>query len=1201
MNILVTPESTSPKDSQILFQNSVSHFQLKLKVLKGENLVSMDSNESVSPYFVLYFADSDGIVCLSHSFIDHSSKAVVKSSNASNLNGIKPGFFYRSKVVPKSHCPLWNDEIEISSEIFDDLLGSIKYILVEVWDKNSINSDNCIGEVYISIHSAVNTAKESEQFLACKHVLQFSKSTKSKSYGRSEVDRCKLGNLYAALSMSEIYKPNSNLADNKVSVKLSCSIRPIQIMDCAWPCRVMSAAKSGWEDFVLNLYISHNSLVLSSFDSNRPSTVAINSKMSEKFKALQECVENVYAIEENDAKLRLIIPFSQITEDSVFILSDNMLFLTLFVMRRIAVNGDDESFRFKGLTIDLVVGPCPASDFYSMLTSRINLQNTKSKLLSFIMQDKSQVPSDNYKAEFQSTIQLMQFEIFSVMESTLSHSAYQSNSADESAVSIQKSREVHSLKGNQSAKSNQSPNGHRGKDPDSFITLRVLLCQKAWLRVYNWFLMSFGPTVQNDDGETQIFTMKGIEDNFTKYAKDLLSSTISEDVDDITETGILKMDPTSLLYNIRELMNKLEDDVRALFYESFVFERSHLLTSALLSKLVFDQYLLIVLYLTKMSFPLENTAHKNIRGTSPQDKRDLIVYIISHDDLFESCLNMSLLSNNFCFNVPPFLSLCIDFDKLIGEFSSLLDENLKQWNSRALKHFLGNAERTNDILPWDITTIVDPPTGKELYISSIPETIQMQLNIQIGLKKIPVPKNVTTQSLQRVCKINLKISAAVAKSYLGLASEFDQVVANLVQSEKFAHNDDKENSANDDLMYFLISIVNDCNRIIFKHIRESMDSFNDDGEIEKILNNGEATSDNGRRRSSSSGNKKWKEGTIVSEEFAAIQASREQVMNLFANSSRVLEGVSKNSLNHLSNQIFFNSLMTGYFLEGLNGILHTKQSATFGFRSSISSDPNISPIDIICATLSDFLTFVGKHLYSEDWEKLAFMCLKKVVLRYLIFLRDLLVTSNAASGRRFVPSRILSFRRKNRDSISSGIRGSIQSSSTVAFGVTDGLEDVEHEEDCDTMSITSDSKTAMTDLPDMNSIVARIRADVRSILLLYSNTIIKNRELKKTAQEYEDSHDYEPSECGDDNETVSAPQSSSYEKASSGMLSLLSNTSTLIISGDISESSAIEKIIKNMCYVTVRIRCSIVALCTNLMASFRYLNTTRIKLFIITV
>ena len=1142
---LVTPASSVVKASQIFFNKDVSHFILKVKILKGDNIISVDGNEHVSAYFVLYFADADGCVLPSHSYIDTASKGIVKSSTVNNLNGIKPGFFYRSKVYPKSHCPQWNDEVEISSEMFPELFGNIKYILVEVWDKNSMNADNCIGEVFISIHAAINLSKD-EPYQTNKYALQFSKSTKSRAFGRQDVDRLKLGNLYAVLSTSDINKPLSDLRNKQVTVDLQCSMRPLQILDCAWPCRVLSSAKSGLEDFVLNIFVSHNSLVLSSFDSSRPSVIATNSKQSEKFKALQECVENFY-IDDGDSKLRLIIPFSQITEDSIFILSENMIFLTVFAMRRITDSGagsDEESVRFKGISIDLVVGPCLASDFYAVLTNRIALQNTKSKLLSFIMQDPTKTSPEVYKTEFQSTINLMQFEIFSAIENI-------ANTTMKSGT-----------------ESNQPVRGC--KDPNCVLPLRVLLYQKSWLRVYYWYLMSFEPL--NSDGN-QVFTMQGIE-VFTNHAKDLLSATICVDEDDVTGQGVLRMDPTSLLYNIRELMNKLVEDVRELFYDSFVHERSHLLTSALLSKLVFDQYLLIVLYLSKMSFPLENNGNKNIRETSPQDKRDLIVFIISHDDLIESSLNMLLLSYNFCFSVPPLLSLCIDFDKLIGEFSLLLDENLKQWNTRALKHFLSNAERSTDSnLPWDITTIVDETSGKDIFISSVPETIQMQLNIQIGLKKIPVPKNATWSSLQRICKINLKISAAVAKSYIGLAAEFDQVLTDVSKSEEFSNSDD------DELMFFLLSIVNDCHRIINKHIKESMDFFKDDSELERLLNSSDAFVSE-RRRSLSSSDRRREENVQQSTEMAAIQSSRDQVVNLFANSSRVIENVSKSALNHLSNQIFFHSKMTTFFLEGLSEYLTAKNDKTWRpYRTGSISEPSVSnsPIDTICATILDFLAFAKKHLYNEDWEKLVFMCLKKLILRYLVFLRDLLHLSvGSVQTSRFSVLGRLSFRRKNKKITSPGIEGSIQSSSTILLAMNgDGYDDNDGATLEDGSDVLSECETnsVSTDRADISSPVSRVRADYRAIFSLYSNTMGENRERRILAEE-EDIRIRESesrfSDDGDAGDRDVYPEATYYEHSTTSLLSVLSNTYSQIISGDITDSAAVEKIIKNTCYVSVR-------------------------------
>lgn len=153
----------------------------------------------------------------------------------------------------------------------------------------------------------------------------------------------------------------------------------------------------------------------------------------------------------------------------------------------------------------------------------------------------------------------------------------------------------------------------------------------------------------------------------------------------------------------------------------------------------------------------------------PQKKRDLIKYIVTHDNMFELILNATLKSHNYCFTKAPLLSICIDFEALMEKFSLLVNENILLWNERTFLHFRTCKESSKvltnqDFAPWAVTSMIETNTNHELYISNIPETIQTQLNIEIGLKKISLDGiNLGEVSLHWLFQLNQKISAAIAK------------------------------------------------------------------------------------------------------------------------------------------------------------------------------------------------------------------------------------------------------------------------------------------------------------------------------------------------------------------------------------------------------------------------------------------------------
>ena len=129
--------------------------------------------------------------------------------------------------------------------------------------------------------------------------------------------------------------------------------------------------------------------------------------------------------------------------------------------------------------------------------------------------------------------------------------------------------------------------------------------------------------------------------------------------------------------------------------------------------MIFFQYLAIVSYLTSIAQPdaLTSNGHGDVGSSGggsggaiashsdmhhrkydsfPQLKRDLIGFVISNDNLLRERVSTVLASHNYAFTGNPLLSACIDFNRLILDFSVLLKQNIDFWNSRALHHFMIN-------------------------------------------------------------------------------------------------------------------------------------------------------------------------------------------------------------------------------------------------------------------------------------------------------------------------------------------------------------------------------------------------------------------------------------------------------------------------------------------------------------------------------
>lgn len=424
-----------------------------------------------------------------------------------------------------------------------------------------------------------------------------------------------------------------------------------------------------------------------------------------------------------------------------------------------------------------------------------------------------------------------------------------------------------------------------------------------------------------------------------------------------------------------------------------------------------------------------------------------------------------------------------------------------------------NTVSTSQFLPWDITLYFDKDHQKDLFISNIPETIQLQLNIEIGLKKITPMyledmnnKNNSNnsnnnelalldqdeESLYRIDLMNNKIAQAIARSYITLASEFEKVLlSNLVQypdtvmSSQANSNtrlsllgsSDNNKSGNgggsggsngntgingdvdekDEIICFLLSMINDSYRIIHTHVPQSMNLFMNDyyqrfrkqqlHRASRYASHGGKGS--GRRGKSSMGRQSLSRHSIhslggdsfLSGSFMENNQNGNSLMNYesmnmitFKTSLKAMSAISRKAINDLTNQIFFHCDLKAYFIAGFdeffglrntmtkylssNGVNnasasvlgginanYTRQQKLYSFvtRTSLTSNPTANSnnggnviggddshttMDILLATISEFFLFIKDHVNISDLEKIFYLCMKKILLRYLLFIRD---------------------------------------------------------------------------------------------------------------------------------------------------------------------------------------------------------------------
>lgn len=516
-------------------------------------------------------------------------------------------------------------------------------------------------------------------------------------------------------------------------------------------------------------------------------------------------------------------------------------------------------------------------------------------------------------------------------------------------------------------------------------------------------------------------------------------------------------------------------------------------------------------------------------------RKDLILFIISEDTIFEEYFQPILDAHGLYFNKPCILSKCVEFDTLLDQFARYVDDNIRGWNTKTVENLMTTVSQqqqqvSNGIFPWEITTLQHAQCAT-MIISNVPEDIQMQLNIHIGLKKIPARNDrYSVDNIRRVFNLNKKIAAAVGKAYETIALYYSQVLDDVIEKQmkereitgsdvhvlsaivntvgsvgnlgvnvimfgghalksvilhprhavRAAFLDDSndaelaqqlqqqaqlqqahilqaqqaQGSSENDLLFFIISIINDGDRFQTQRIPEAMTSFLneylDDDEADRIIIHGE-------------------------------RGVREQFEESFARANKATNQLITEAINALSNEVLFSTEVEPVFVDAIEKVLavavantaeesgnlvdilslpfeipkliagaiirqrkedkeklletfdsssHTADDAPATSTVADSDDDddddtattskpaaaaaevkpkkkasideedfnNISPIEVLLATLRDFYQFSGNYTTPSLQSRIVQMCVAKLIARYLIMLRDTLYREAAMAA-----------------------------------------------------------------------------------------------------------------------------------------------------------------------------------------------------------
>lgn len=1106
---------------------------------------------------------ASGLLSLGAAGIHGTTNVIAGTSNAAvnvltlgNANIIssmnKADVVYVSAVAGKTLNPTWDEEVVLSTEQYGDVMRRAKFLLVEVWDKKIALADECLGEVFIpivcahNVDTGVNTHRLPPNTGLRKYPVQLSKHMKIDRQAAKRLPNG-LGTMRAQLFYQDLpFPPNSTSKergeDDPIRVHLLMQAKPVGALDFAWPSRIISSEQTpdAMEQDVLFVRLKHDGLHLS---------MTLTQTPSDRAKMLSECREKTKATSVGADKncLCMVVPYEQVLIDESSLLTTDALQCTVTFTRIVTSTAQRGKEVERPAALDLLIGPCPACDVYAILQQRVGLASFRDALKRIAGVQAPLKEVDAIASDLQAEILATSHDLEDMSVRTNATSVLENIITSRASTKAQKAAEGAVIFADKT--NHMSVTYFCSK-----LHARVLMVRKALLKTYLWYTLEFskfsvskivGKTVlPNFDKEVDIDAIAVL----TKRARSMLKygdpdkagdGTDSDDSDSdgkedearaAKRRAKKEVSTASLVNRVKDIMAQLSADLRNILFQGYRRKFSPAYVQFLATKLVYEQYLLIVGYLAGILLyddddavvPGNNsmiqspdrslssqmlhlssvttavltlgavrintgnpaaTPEKKVSAApkkkkdDAQKKHELISFVLSQDNLFEQYLHANLFSFENKFSTRPHLSMCLDFDVLISKFADIMNENIQMWNSKALKVFMCRKDedgKAGSRLPWDITTLKDGATGNELYISHIPESIQIQLNVQIGMKKINTAgmgDTLSIMSIKRIYEINMKIAKAIARAYLSLAVEYENFLEETTQKIEAADADagnrvtsliqnigakvvsvstlgvvnvGGESNAgggaaapaeteedSDELLCFLMSIVNDCTRINKEHIPQSVASFVKefaDGGDTVINQTGSGAGKNGSGPVSRENSTHGGSAASTSGVAQGVTAAAE-INGYFFNSIKAIKSVSRNAINCLTNQVFFHGDLRNYFLRTFSDHLQEKTTntnalaslmrvasvavpvmspnASHGGESSPGADkseegeeeeaePQENPIGIIIATLQDMYGFTASHVGQSDQHRIVYNCLKKVIMRYLIMLRDILVSKTTA-------------------------------------------------------------------------------------------------------------------------------------------------------------------------------------------------------------
>ena len=606
---------------------------------------------------------------------------------------------------------------------------------------------------------------------------------------------------------------------------------------------------------------------------------------------------------QSNSEIVVSIPWSQVSYSTV--LSESVLVIAITVRHLISSPSQiaKGELKYSLAELELLVGPCLASRLQSVLSTRVSVWNIRSQLKGL-------------SAATLGASMERRPSVYSPLKS--SHLAKK-----DALIVLPMARIIIGLLEDRMSTLNDPQNGLNIRTYQNLLT-------GYRLRVYMAHLVHLCRNLTDGPDYT-------VETVTTVLQSDMTVTTNSYPVADGDSSDEVR---SSILNKFEFLIDSAIERVRDYVLCSYDHLRQDISAGTNLLEELISGYHNAIKY---VFFPYIATKEcfKRVKGN--ELRLFLIQFLIDNNRRYDDIIRSIISLKQWTYSSPMSIIDSKHILDIIDWYSQNIVQETRTWLGKTVQNASIFKLNAHD-LPWDVET-----TNDDMFITSLPETLQIQLNIYMSLCKktnlstscsipastsdsfvvsVPLPPHEEQELMKSryAIRMNDRTVYAIGQSYMLLAEEYKRALQ--TKHWEQGSRDSGEIKAN---LQFLLATLNDCHRVTSTHVQCICDvSVSDQINISGIL--------------------------------TSIQGAFSQVSNI--------------ALKYITRILFndMNSIMLDFDLLWPEG----------------SSNVNRR----VCTIIDRFITDIYNTVDRQQLVRILACCAEVVVLRYLVYFRDRAESNN---------------------------------------------------------------------------------------------------------------------------------------------------------------------------------------------------------------